>query len=182
VRLTRRAPFANAGFVPYAGDGFAFLLPSKYNPSKERPFPNTDCYFEDNFDQVTNISVIVEKAEKGSIDAYGKPEQFLEKLGYLLGVQSYAGQTRSEGGFAANKVSTAAVLDVYTRENKGKTYYQYEILTRTADGDEGGRHQLITATVSDGNLYIMKLQSGDKRWFKGQERDLRTAMNSFTVA
>ena len=57
-------------------------------------------------------------------------------LGNLLGVQSYAGQTRSEGGFAANKVSTAAVLDVYTRENKGKTYYQYEILTRTADGDD----------------------------------------------
>merc|ERR1712205_209551 len=89
------------GFVPYAGDGFAFLLPSKYNPSKERPFPNMECYFEDNFDQVTNISVIAEKAEKGSIDAYGKPEQFLEKLGYLLGMQSYAGQTRSEGGFAA---------------------------------------------------------------------------------
>ena len=158
------------------------MLPSKYNPSKERPFPNQDCYFEDNFDQVTNISVIVEKSNKGSIDGFGKPEAFLEQLGYLLGVQSYSGQTRSEGGFAANKVSNASVLDVSTRSAKGKTYYEYEILTRTADGDEGGRHQLITATVSDGNLYIMKLQSGDKRWFKGQERDLRTAMNSFTVA
>lgn len=170
------------GFVPYAGDGYAFLLPSKYNPTKERPFPNTDCYFEDNFDQVTNISVIVEKSAKGKIEDYGKPEAYLEQLGYLLGVQSYAGQTRSEGGFAANKVSTAAVLDVFTRETKGKTYYMYEILTRTADGDEGGRHQLIAATVSDGTLYIMKLQSGDKRWFKGQERDLKTAWNSFTVA
>lgn len=170
------------GFVPFAGDGYAFLLPSKYNPSKERPFPNTDVYFEDNFDQVTNISVITEKTSKSKIEDFGKPEAYLDQLGYLLGVQSYSGSTRSEGGFAANKVSTAAVLDVYTRENKGKTYYQYEILTRTADGDEGGRHQLISATVSDGTLYIMKLQSGDKRWFKGQERDLRTAMNSFTVA
>lgn len=158
------------------------MLPSKYNPSKERPFPNTDVYFEDNFDQVTNISVITEKTSKSKIEDFGKPEAYLDQLGYLLGVQSYSGSTRSEGGFAANKVSTAAVLDVYTRENKGKTYYQYEILTRTADGDEGGRHQLISATVSDGTLYIMKLQSGDKRWFKGQERDLRTAMNSFTVA
>lgn len=172
----------SAGFVPFAGDGYAFLLPSKYNPSKERPFPNTDVYFEDNFDQVTNISVITEKTSKSKIEDFGKPEAYLDQLGYLLGVQSYSGSTRSEGGFAANKVSTAAVLDVYTRENKGKTYYQYEILTRTADGDEGGRHQLISATVSDGTLYIMKLQSGDKRWFKGQERDLRTAMNSFTVA
>ena len=27
-------PFA--GFVPYAGEGYALLLPSKWNPSKER--------------------------------------------------------------------------------------------------------------------------------------------------
>jgi hypothetical protein len=27
------------GFVPYTGDGFAVLLPSKYNPSKEKEFP-----------------------------------------------------------------------------------------------------------------------------------------------
>ena len=35
-----------------------------------------------------------------------------------------------------------------------------------ADGDEGGRHQLINAAVSNGNLYILKCQVGDKRWFK----------------
>ena len=35
-----------------------------------------------------------------------------------------------------------------------------------ADGDEGGRHQLINAAVSKGNLYILKVQVGDKRWFK----------------
>jgi hypothetical protein len=28
------------GFVPYSGEGFAVLLPSKWNPSKEREFPN----------------------------------------------------------------------------------------------------------------------------------------------
>jgi len=31
-----------SGFIPYSGDGYAFLLPSKYNPSRERPFPNQD--------------------------------------------------------------------------------------------------------------------------------------------
>jgi hypothetical protein len=36
--------------------------------------------------------------------------------------------------------------------------------------------------VSDGILYTMKLQSGDKRWFKGQERDLKQTWASFTVA
>lgn len=29
------------GFVPYAGEGFALLLPSKWNPSKEQDFPGT---------------------------------------------------------------------------------------------------------------------------------------------
>ena len=139
-------------------------------------------YFEDNFDAVSNISVIVEKVSKSKIEDFGSPESYLEQIGYLLGQQVYAGETRSEGGFAANRVSTAAVLDVFTKSNKGKTYYYYEVLTRTADGDEGGRHQLIAATVSDGVLYTMKLQSGDKRWFKGQERDLKQTWSSFTVA
>jgi len=173
----------DSGFIPYAGNGYAFLLPSKYNPTKERPFPNQDVYFEDNFDQVTNISVLVEpNCGKSKIEDFGSPESYLEKIGYLLGQQVYSGDTRSEGGFAANKVSAAAVLDVFTKVNKGKTYYYFEVLTRTADGDEGGRHQLIAATVSDGTLYTMKLQSGDKRWFKGQERDLKQTWSSFTVA
>jgi hypothetical protein len=33
-------------------------------------------------------------------------------------------------------------------------------VTRTADGDEGGKHQLITATVNGGKLYICKAQAG----------------------
>lgn len=30
-----------SGFVPYAGEGFALLLPAKWNPSPERDFPGT---------------------------------------------------------------------------------------------------------------------------------------------
>jgi photosystem II oxygen-evolving enhancer protein 2 len=52
----------------------------------------------------------------------------------------------------------------------------------TADGNEGGRHHLITAAVGNGNLYIMKVQIGDKRWFKGARKDAEGAWNSFTVA
>lgn len=51
-----------------------------------------------------------------------------------------------------------------------------------ADGNEGGRHHLITAAVGNGNLYIMKVQIGDKRWFKGARKDAEGAWNSFTVA
>jgi len=56
------------------------------------------------------------------------------------------------------------------------------VLTRTADGDEGGKHQLITATVSDGKLYICKAQAGDKRWFKGARKGVEKAASSFSVA
>lgn len=33
--------WVRAGFVPYAGEGYALLIPSKWNPSKERDFPGT---------------------------------------------------------------------------------------------------------------------------------------------
>jgi hypothetical protein len=46
-----------------------------------------------------------------------------------------AGETRSEGGFAENKVSVASLLDVQeAKDQKGKSYYKYEILTRTGAG------------------------------------------------
>ena len=88
----------------------------------------------------------------------------------------------SEGGFLPNKVAAASVLDVQeATDKKGKKYYKFEVLTRTADGDEGGRHQLITATVANGNLYLLKVQCGDKRWFKGAKNDALGTWNSFTV-
>ena len=32
----------SAGFVPYAGEGYALLLPSKWNPSREKDFPGVE--------------------------------------------------------------------------------------------------------------------------------------------
>ncbi len=52
----------------------------------------------------------------------------------------------------------------------------------SGDGNEGGRHQLIKATVSNGNLYLLKAQSGDKRWFKGAKKECVGVLDSFTVA
>lgn len=48
---------------------------------------------------------------------------------------SPAGETQSEGGFKAGKVSSAALLDVQEATDKsGKPYYKFEILTRTGSG------------------------------------------------
>lgn len=63
-------------------------------------------------------------------------------------------------------MSVANVLSVGQQEKQGKVYYEYEILTRTADGDEGGRHHLITCAASNGKIYTFIGQAGDKRWFK----------------
>jgi hypothetical protein len=162
---------------------FSLLLPSKWNPSKEKDFPNVALRYEDNFDAVNNLVVIKEKAGKSRIEDFGSPEQFLNSFSYLLGKQSYAGKTMSEGGFAPDRVSSASVLDVEsTTDKKGKTVYRFNILGRTADGDEGGRHQLISATDSGNTLYILKIQVGDKRWFKGVKKEAEGVFNSFIVA
>lgn len=59
---------------------------------------------------------------------------------------------------------------------EGSCGCRYELLTRTADGNEGGRHHLLTATVGNGNLYICKVQIGDKRWFKGERLAIRPVL------
>merc|ERR1712224_924839 len=92
------------GFVAYAGEGFSVLLPSKWNPSKEKDFPNVALRYEDNFDAVNNLVVIKEKTDKSRVEDFGGPEQFLNSFSFLLGQQMYAGQTMSEGGFAPDRV------------------------------------------------------------------------------
>jgi hypothetical protein len=171
-----------SGFTPYEGDGYSLQLPAKWNPSKEKIFPGTDLRYEDNFDAVNNIEVIIKQG--GSL---GSPQDFLNSISYLLGESSTQNfESQSEGGFKPNKVAAASVLSAGTRQDKnGKTYNVYELLTRTADGNEGGRHHLIAAAVSKGNLYIFRAQAGDKRWIgvgKGVKNECLGAWESFTVA
>lgn len=176
------APKKDTGFVPVTGDGFKLNVPSKWNPSKEIEFPGTVLRYEDNFDANSNVAVMVLPASKPSIKDYGSPEKFLESVSYLLGRQAYSGKTQSEGGFDPNAVATASILDSSTPTINGKDYYTLSVLTRTADGDEGGKHQLIVGTVSGGKLYLLKAQAGDKRWFKGAKKFVEGAASSFSVA
>jgi hypothetical protein len=176
-----------SGTIPYAGEGFAVLLPSKWNPSKEKDFEGegrqTALRYEDNGDAVNNLTVLTVPTSKNSIEEYGGPDKVLQELQFLFGKQTFAGDTISEGGFAPGRVSAASLLDVNTStDKKGKKYYKYELLVRTADGDEGGRHQLISATVGQGKLWVLKVQIGDKRWFKGAKNDAFNAFDSWTVA
>ncbi|XP_058071644.1 oxygen-evolving enhancer protein 2, chloroplastic-like [Magnolia sinica] len=175
-------PKTNTDFSPYDGDGFKILIPAKWNPSKEVEFPGQVLRYEDNFDTTTYVSVMITPAAKKTITEYGSPEEFLSQVSYLLGKQSYSGKTQSEGGFDTDAVAVANILETSAPVIGGKQYYFISVLTRTADGTEGGRHQLITATVSDGKLYICKAQAGDKRWFKGARKFVESAASSFNVA
>lgn len=175
-------PKTNTEFMAYNGDGFKLLVPSKWNPSKEVEYPGQVLRFEDNFDATSNLAVMVTPTDKKSITDYGSPEQFLSQVDYLLGKQAYFGQTDSEGGFDSGVVASANVLESSTPVIDGKQYYSITVLTRTADGDEGGKHQVITATIKDGKLYICKAQAGDKRWFKGARKFVESAASSFSVA
>ncbi|XVF16787.1 hypothetical protein REPUB_Repub10bG0062100 [Reevesia pubescens] len=175
-------PKTNTDFLPYNGDGFKLSIPAKWNPSKEVEYPGQVLRYEDNFDTTTNVAVMVTPTDKKSIIDYGTPEEFLSKVDYLLGKQAYFGATDAEGGFDSNAVAAANILESSTPDVGGKKYYFLSVLTRTADGDEGGKHQLITATVKDGKLYICKAQAGDKRWFKGARKFVESAASSFSVA
>ncbi|XP_024987695.1 oxygen-evolving enhancer protein 2, chloroplastic-like isoform X1 [Cynara cardunculus var. scolymus] len=175
-------PKKNTDFKAYNGEGFKLSVPAKWNPSKEVEYPGQVLRYEDNFDTTSNLAVMITPTDKQSITDYGAPEEFLSQVNYLLGKQAYFGKTASEGGFEEDAVATANILETSTPVIDGKQYYCLSVLTRTADGDEGGKHQLITATVSGGKLYICKAQAGDKRWFKGARKFVETSASSFSVA
>ncbi|KAK4749836.1 hypothetical protein SAY87_027285 [Trapa incisa] len=175
-------PKTNTDFLPYNGDGFKLNIPSKWNPSKEIEYPGQVLRYEDNFDSTSNVAVMVTPTDKKSIAEYGSPEEFLSKVDYLLGKQAYFGNTDSEGGFDSGAVAAANILESSASKSSGKDYYYLSVLTRTADGDEGGKHQLIIATVDNGKLYICKAQAGDKRWFKGARRFVESTAGSFSLA
>jgi len=174
-----------SGFIPYAGEGFAVLLPSKWNPSSLglQEFPGTLLRYEDNFDAINCFTILANGTDKSKMTDFGSPEKFLESVGFLFGKQSFEGETQSEGGFAPNRVSAASILNVgSSTDKKGKEYYTYDILTRTGDGNEGGKHNLIKATVADGKLWILKVQVGDKRWIRGVDKEALGVFDSFIVA
>lgn len=73
-------PKTNTEFIAYSGEGFKLLIPSKWNPSKEREFPGQVLRYEDNFDANSNVSVIINPTTKKIITEFGSPEEFLAQV------------------------------------------------------------------------------------------------------
>lgn len=178
-------PAKQLGYLTLKGEGFQVDVPSTWNPSKEEDFDNVALRWEDNADATSHMVVLKEPAGgKSNISDFGSPEKFIGDMAFLLGEQVWiAENTRSEGGFEKDRVSAANLLNAEEVTQNGKKYYKYEVLTRTADGTMGGRHQLIAATVNGGDLYVCKVSVGDKRWFRGGvAKQARNTFNSFSVA
>ena len=53
--------------------------------------------YEDNGDSVNNLTVIVQKTDKTSIEQYGAPDKFLGDVSFLLGEQVFKGARRARG-------------------------------------------------------------------------------------
>ncbi|CAI9754474.1 unnamed protein product [Fraxinus pennsylvanica] len=130
-------PKTNTDFLPYNGVGFKLSIPSKWKPSKEVEYPCQVLRYEDNFDSTSNVVVLVTPTGKKSITDYGSLEDFLSKVDSLLGKQAYFGWIDS------NAVATANILESSTLVIGGKPYYFTSVLTRTDDGDEGGKHTVL---------------------------------------
>ncbi|KAI4381216.1 hypothetical protein MLD38_007311 [Melastoma candidum] len=178
-------PKTNTDFLPFNGCGFTLLIPSKWNLSKEVEFPGQVLRYEDNFYSTSNVSVVVVPTDKKPITDFGSPEQFFSQVDYLLGKQAYFGKTNAEvstESFFIDAVATANILEATSSVISEKLYYFISVLTRTADGDVGGKHQLITAAVEDGKLFICTAQAGDKRWFNGARKFVESTTLSFSIA
>ena len=68
--------------------------------------------YEDNFDAVTNLTVITQKTDKSSISGYGSPEKFLNEFKYLLGTQVFTGELPVSPIERPAAACSAAVLGV----------------------------------------------------------------------
>jgi photosystem II oxygen-evolving enhancer protein 2 len=188
ARVFGSAPTNATGFTRFEGAGFVLDIPAKYNPSRLVPAAPAGtavvCNWHDNGDLSNELAVYATPAGgKASISAYGSPEAFLATQAFLFGDStSFTGETRSEGGFAPNKIAAASLMASEAKTVDGKEYYTYEVLTRTQDGEEGGKHHLISAAVSnDGTLFVHHSVTGDKRFFKGYDKAVKGSLASFRV-
>lgn len=50
--------------------------------------------YEDNFDAVNNLFVLIQTTDKQNIKDFGDTEKFLQQISYLLGKQAYSGEKR----------------------------------------------------------------------------------------
>merc|ERR1712203_1030091 len=78
-------------------------------------------------------------------------------------------------------LSYANLLTSSEKDVGGTKYKTYDILTRTADGSQGGRHHIIAVAEKGGKLFVAQVMAGDKHWAVNQAIAYKVR-DSFAVA
>lgn len=173
-------------YITFQGDGYTILVPQRgWNPTKAgglAMYPNLDMMWEDwNTTDVANVSVSVFPAKGGGLPSPAD-------LSYLLGQDVWSSSstgtadapTMNEQGFTTG-ISSANLLTSADKDVAGIKYKTYDILTRTADGSQGGRHHIISVAEKGGKLYVAQVMAGDKHWAVNQSIAYKVR-DSFAVA
>ncbi|CAM6104395.1 unnamed protein product [Calypogeia fissa] len=159
------------------GDGFHVQLPSDWHMhDTQGRLYGTILRYEDKRDPTTNVVVLRSPTSKSRTGK--KPEDWIREQAYLLSgsnepIQFQSGDDGKDAGrkFPGGKISIAKVLSADKPKYKqGLTYYNYEILTKQGGGQKDALHQLVSAVVNNGNLYMCRVQTDEGRW----QGDLRS--------
>jgi len=159
-------------YQTYQGDGYSIELPQRgYNPTRPgglAQYPNADVMWEDA--QSTDVATV-------SVSVFdGKPVPSAKELVTLgfMGTDAWdcsiedncanaTGTFQSEQGFSTPSGSAHLVATGKQTDN-GVEYVTYDVLTRYADGSQGGRHHLFKIASKGGKLYVAQFVGGEKHW------------------
>jgi len=169
-------------YQTYSGNGYTIELPMRgFNPVPPgllARYDNVDVMWDDwqSTDYAT-ISVSV-------VDGSGKDS--LQDLQYLFGKDAWkCGDSNScndryleEQGFTSGS-SVGHIMRVDKESKNGVTYNIYDVLTRYADGSQGGRWHMISAASKGGKTYVAHFVAGEKHWTKNKAiaEKVRSSLN-----
>lgn len=171
-------------FVPVVEPGeYAAQIPAQYASTPERDLPGTVAKFTRGYGESVSIIQLAGKGKK-SVGEYGSLDAFVgSQVEKALGEQvvKVTGNTKVGDNFSDSRAFVLGAEEFTDAE--GTLYYRYEILTQTADGDEGGKRNYISAAVSptSGKLYALVFQQSEKKWFKEFGKTAKATWEAFRV-
>lgn len=154
-------------YSAYIADNYVVQIPQRgYNPSPQglmAEWSGVLIRWED-FNATDYANVTVTEYKKADLPSV----EDIASLG-MLGEATWDGFGEFSGiDFTTEKsraINAVNVLDAFNKDVNGTKYVVYELLSRTVDGSQGGRHHLISAAkAKDGKVYICKYTCGDKHW------------------
>ena len=174
----------DGSFIPVVEAGeYAAQIPAQYAGTPERDLPGMVAKFTRGYGESVSIVQLGGKGKR-SVSDYGSLDDFVGKeLENVFGqqVSKVTGNAKVGDNFSDSR---AFILDAAEfTDADGTLYYRYEILTQTADGDEGGKRNYVSAAVgpTSGKLYALIFQQSEKKWVKEFGKTAKATWEAFRV-